>query len=59
MLVTGTGGFVGGHLMDLRRRGHRRLRAIDIKPLDWWFQRFDDVDNQVVDLRTKETEQNE
>ena len=55
-LVTGAGGFIGGHLVaELRRRGHRRLRAVDIKPLDEWFQRFDDVDNRVLDLRTKES----
>jgi GDP-D-mannose 3',5'-epimerase len=54
-LVTGAGGFIGGHLLaELRRRGHRRLRAVDIKPLDQWYQRFDDVENQVLDLRTKE-----
>jgi GDP-D-mannose 3',5'-epimerase len=54
-LVTGAGGFIGGHLVAaLRRRGHGRLRAVDIKPLDQWFQRFDDVDNRVLDLRTKE-----
>ena len=54
-LVTGAGGFIGGHLVaELRRRGHRRLRAVDIKPLDQWFQRFDDIDNQVLDLSTKE-----
>lgn len=54
-VVTGAGGFIGGHLVaELRRRGHRRLRAVDIKPLDQWFQRFGDVDNQVLDLRTKE-----
>jgi GDP-D-mannose 3', 5'-epimerase len=54
-VVTGAGGFIGGHLVaELRRRGHHRLRAVDIKPLDQWFQRFDDVDNQVLDLRAKE-----
>jgi hypothetical protein len=54
-LVTGAGGFIGGHLVaDLRRRGHRRLRAVDLKPFDQWFQRFDDVDNRVLDLRMKE-----
>jgi GDP-D-mannose 3',5'-epimerase len=54
-LVTGAGGFIGGHLVaELRRRGHRRLRAVDIKPLDEWFQRFDDVDNRLLDLRAKE-----
>jgi GDP-D-mannose 3',5'-epimerase len=50
-----SGGFIGGHLVaELRRRGHRRLRAVDIKPLDQWFQRFDDADNRVLDLRRKD-----
>ena len=54
-LVSGGGGFIGGHLVaELRRRGHRRIRAVDVKPLDQWFQRFEDVDNHVLDLRTKE-----
>ena len=54
-LVTGAGGFIGGHLVaELRRRGHRRLRAVDVKPLERWYQRFDDVDNRVLDLTMKE-----
>lgn len=54
VLVTGAGGFIGGHLVaDLRRRGFRRIRAVDIKPLDEWYQRFDDVENVVADLRLR------
>lgn len=51
-VVTGAGGFIGGALVaDLRRQGHK-VRAVDIKPLDEWFQRFDDVDNRAGwDLR--------
>ena len=30
---------------DLRRQGYKRIRAVDIKPLDEWYQVFDDVDN--------------
>ena len=54
ILVTGAGGFIGGHLVaELRRRGHRRVRAVDIKPVDQWYQRFHDVDNRVLDLSIK------
>lgn len=48
----GSGGFIGGHLVAaLRALGFRRLRAVDIKPLGEWFQRFHDVENLVLDLR--------
>jgi nucleoside-diphosphate-sugar epimerase len=51
VVVTGAGGFIGGHLIaDLRRQGYRRLRAVDIKPLDQWYQRFDDVESLSLDL---------
>ncbi len=56
MLITvaGGGGFIGGHLVaDLRRRGFTRIRAVDIKPQDQWYQRFDDVENVQLDLRNK------
>jgi nucleoside-diphosphate-sugar epimerase len=53
VLVTGAGGFIGGALVaDLRRQGFHRLRAIDCKPFDEWYQRFDDVDNRQLDLRS-------
>ena len=51
ILVTGAGGFIGGHLIaDLRRQGHQHLRAVDIKPIGEWYQRFDDVENVSLDL---------
>src|SRR5687767_9085513 len=51
IVVTGAGGFIGGHLIaDLRRRGHANLRAVDIKPFSQWHQRFDDVENLQLDL---------
>ena len=55
IVVAGAGGFIGGHIVaDLRRRGFSRVRAIDIKPENEWFQRFDDVDNRQLDLRLRE-----
>ena len=52
ILVAGGGGFIGGHLVEkLRARFPGRVRAVDIKPLDEWFLVFEDVDNQVLDLR--------
>jgi GDP-D-mannose 3',5'-epimerase len=52
VLVTGAGGFIGGAMIaDLRRRGYTRIRAVDIKPLPEWHQRFDDVENVIFDLR--------
>jgi nucleoside-diphosphate-sugar epimerase len=39
---------------ELLRRGHRRLRAIDCKPLDEWQQVHDGVENVVTDLRRRE-----
>jgi GDP-D-mannose 3',5'-epimerase len=55
VLVTGAGGFIGGHLVgDLLRRGHRHVRAVDIKPVADWFQVFLDAQNLVLDLREKQ-----
>jgi len=56
ILVTGAGGFIGGAMVsDLRRQGYKRIRAVDIKPLDEWYQVFDDADNLVLDLNLKES----
>jgi len=50
ILVTGGGGFIGGHLVaDLVRKGHR-VRAVDLKPLDQWWQRFPEVESWSANL---------
>ena len=49
--VGGAGGFIGGALVaDLLRKGHTRIRAIDIKPFSEWYQKFDEVENLQLDL---------
>ncbi len=51
ILVGGAGGFIGGHLVaDLIRQG-KTVRAVDVKPLDEWFQRFPEVESLQLDLR--------
>jgi nucleoside-diphosphate-sugar epimerase len=55
VLVTGGGGFIGGHLVaELQRRGFEQIRAVDIKPLGRWYQEHDGVDNVSADLREKD-----
>jgi GDP-D-mannose 3',5'-epimerase len=55
VVVTGAGGFIGGNLVaDLRARDHKQVRAVDIKPFEGWYQRFDDVENLSLDLNLKE-----
>jgi nucleoside-diphosphate-sugar epimerase len=50
-VVTGAGGFIGGHLVaDLLGDG-QAVRAVDVKPVDQWHQRFDDAEVVVADLR--------
>src|SRR6266852_1287473 len=55
VLVTGGGGFSGGHLVaELLRRGFEEIRAVDLKPLGRWYQQHDGVENVSADLREKE-----
>jgi nucleoside-diphosphate-sugar epimerase len=53
--VAGAGGFIGGSLVaELRRQGYDRIRAVDVKPFDEWYQLDRDSDNLVLDLNLKE-----
>lgn len=55
VLVTGAGGFIGGNLIrDLRARGYQRIKAVDLKSPDEWYQRFPDVESLSLDLNLKE-----
>ncbi len=54
VVVAGGGGFIGGHLVaDLLREGHR-VRSIDLKPLEEWYQVHDEAENTVADLRLRD-----
>jgi GDP-D-mannose 3', 5'-epimerase len=53
--VCGAGGFIGGHLVkSLLDQGVNVVRAIDIKPLEEWYQYSDGVENLSLDLKDKE-----
>jgi GDP-D-mannose 3', 5'-epimerase len=53
--VCGAGGFIGGHLVKaLLDEGVNVVRAIDVKPLDQWYQYSEGVENLTLDLKEKE-----
>jgi GDP-D-mannose 3', 5'-epimerase len=55
IVVTGAGGFIGGALVAaLRVASGCSIRAVDVKPLQHWYQCFDDVENVSLDLNLKE-----
>jgi GDP-D-mannose 3', 5'-epimerase len=53
-VVCGAGGFIGGHLVQsLLANGVDVVRAVDIKPLDEWYQVSKDVESLSLDLKDK------
>ena len=45
ILAVGAGGFIGGHLVKRFLDNGNKVVAVDIKPKEYWFQDFDDVEN--------------
>ncbi|MBI3417348.1 MAG: NAD-dependent epimerase/dehydratase family protein [Verrucomicrobia bacterium] len=55
IVVCGGGGFIGGHLVaDLVRQGHRKIRSVDVKPFDEWYQHVPGVEDVQLDLQERE-----
>ena len=55
-VVCGAGGFIGGHLVQtLLANGVEVVRAVDIKPLNEWYQFSNDVENLTLDLKDTES----
>ena len=54
-LIVGAGGFIGGHLTSrlLQEKKHK-IKAVDLKPLESWFQKFDNVENFSLDMQEYE-----
>ena len=53
ILITGAGGFIGGHLVkELLNRGYN-IRAVDIKQKEDWYQIFEASENFILDMSDK------
>ena len=50
-LVVGAGGFIGGHLIKRLIEENNQVRAVDLKPLDLWFQIFDKTEQFSLDMQ--------
>ncbi len=51
VIVAGGGGFIGGHLVaKMKEAGYTKIRSVDRKPLNEWYQVHEGVENVVADL---------
>lgn len=55
VLVTGAGGFIGGHLVArMQELGYKRIRAVDRKPVSEWYQVHEGVESYTANLEEKD-----
>ncbi len=54
ILVAGAGGFIGGHLVKELQNRNYKVRAVDIKPFEDWYQCSSDAENNVLDMSIKD-----
>jgi len=55
IVITGAGGFIGGHLVKyFFGKGFTRIRAVDKKPFGQWYQHLPEAENLQLDLRSEE-----
>src|ERR1044071_3495188 len=50
---TGAGGVSGGHMVQRLVREGVHVRAVDVKPLEEWYQRADSADSRQIDVSTQ------
>jgi GDP-D-mannose 3',5'-epimerase len=53
-VITGGGGFIGGHLAASLLEAGRLVRCVDLKPVEGWYQVHPEAENLVLDLRLLE-----
>jgi GDP-D-mannose 3', 5'-epimerase len=55
LVITGAGGFIAGNLaLYFRRKGFRRIRAVDKKPVSEWYLRVPGVESLSLDCSQEE-----
>jgi GDP-D-mannose 3',5'-epimerase len=54
ILITGGGGFIGGHITKRLLENGKNVRTVDIKPFDQWYQIFDEAENFQLDMTLKD-----
>lgn len=54
VLVAGAGGFIGGHLTKILLERGMDVLAVDIKPVDQWYQKHENADNHSRNMEERD-----